>query len=266
MAEILFVNSAGQFEHVVFDVTIRENYDRAADIPEHPVEDGSVINDHVRTQAPLLSLEVAVSNRPIKAPISEFTGEPIFQAIAESQSVSLSPGDTPLDAMTKAASISGGAGFEPPLPLGLGLDIGGRPYELEPAQWGRDGASVSLSFFRFPVQDRVKAVFDQLDSLWGLSLTVLTSYRQFDSVALARVGAPVESRGFLRFSLEFKPFRLTQTETIDPTDPVKARDRNEIQVGAQAGYELPEQQKSAALGIQDTVRGFFSRKTAEVPQ
>lgn len=260
MAEIVY-ELQGEFRVVVFDVTIREGHEGAADLPAHPVEASADQNDHVRVRADRLTLEVGVTNTPIKVPVSEYTGEPISDVTATVQTMSV---QAIAQRMTKAAGLKGSTGITLPLPLGIPSTIGATPFTVDNATWETETTDLSATVLVIEPMDRVKAVFDLLRSLWGVPLTVLTSVHQYDSMALARIGAPVDHVGYIQFSLDFETFNLAETQTILP-EPLEARGQGLQKGGAQAGYDLPETQQSGARAIMDYVNGFLQRDTAAVP-
>lgn len=55
-------------ESVTFDATLRESHRIEARVTDHPVEDGSVISDHVQTRPRSFSLTLLVSETPINTP------------------------------------------------------------------------------------------------------------------------------------------------------------------------------------------------------
>lgn len=261
MAEIVYESASGLFETVTFDVTIRELHGPACDLPRHPIEAAADLNDHARRQPITLSLEVGVTNTPIRVPISELTQEPISDVAGSMQALAL---QAITQQIRKQAGIKGATGFELPPIAGARIAIGAKPFELDPAQWQTEKSDVSAQVFVVEPMDRVRDVFDQLDALLGTPLIVITRLRTYNDMAIARVGAPVESPGYVAFTIDFEAFRTGETELVqpDPRDPRGALLQNN---GAQAGYELPESQQSAARQVQDMVAGFLQRDTVAVP-
>lgn len=257
MAEIVYESPAGTFEAIVFDVTVREAHEEAADIPSHPVEAAADQNDHVRRHPRRLTLEVGVTNTPIRVPVSEYTGEPIPDVVASVQSMAV---QAISQRMTKGASVKGSTGVTLPLPLGVPATIGASPFSVDNATWDLERSDLSATVLVVEPMDRVRAVFALLRTLWGKPLTVLTSVDQYDSMALARIGAPVDHVGYIQFQLDFETFNLAETQTIQP-DPLEPRGQNLNRNGAQAGYELPETQQSGARQAMEAIQGFLQRDT-----
>lgn len=251
MAEILFENAAGIFETVVFDVTIRENHVAPAEIPRHPVEESADLTDHVRILPIALTLEVAVSNRPIQAPISQFTGEP-------APGVSASPYSLELAAVAarqvKDATISVAPSVT--IPVGVGVTLGGDA-KVTGGAWGLERSTSSASHTALDARDRVRQVWDTLEGLRGKPVTVLTSLRQYDGVAISNVGAPVFVVGYTVFTIDFEAVRQFVTETVP--DPIEPRGRPKTQRGAQSGYPVPVAQQSGARQVTDGITSWLQR-------
>lgn len=270
MSEILYENAAGLFATVTFDVTVREAHEGVADLPRHPVEASADMNDHVRRQPRTLTLEVAVTNTPTRAPRSEVTGEPIAEVVGSQQEYDLSALAASLGRpltdlrMRSGVNAKVNDGVSLPLPAGLGSNLGGGEPSVTGAVWEQDKPSWNASLFTVAPMDRVRDVFDQLDTLWGVQLVVLTSVRQYDSMALRRIGAPINTVGFCVFTLEFETYKQAETAELVP-DPTEARAKPTLSKGSQVGYELPETQRSAGRSVTDTVSGWLQRDTVAVP-
>ncbi len=58
--------TAGKIGELQLDVTVNENHNYVSDVSSFPIEDGSVITDHVRKQPIRLSMNGFISNHPIK--------------------------------------------------------------------------------------------------------------------------------------------------------------------------------------------------------
>ena len=55
----------GRVGLVEFDATVRELHTKESEITDHPIEDGSVITDHVRTRPDAIEINGVVSDTPI---------------------------------------------------------------------------------------------------------------------------------------------------------------------------------------------------------
>lgn len=257
MAEIVYESASGRFEAVTFDVTIRELHDGVCDLPRHPIEGGTDLNDHVRRQPRTVTLEVGVTNTPIRVPISELTQEPISDVTGSLQGQSV---QAVAQRIRRAAEIKGSPGLALPPVAGSNIVVGATPFKVDPAQWELEKSDQAIQVFVVEPMDRVRDVFDTLDGLFGQRLIVLTRLRQYNDMAIARVSAPVESPGYISFTIDLETFRTGETELVQP-DPVDPRGALLQNNGAQAGYELPESQQSAMRQVQEAVQGFLQRDT-----
>lgn len=55
----------GRVGLVEFDATVRELHTKESEITDHPIEDGSVVTDHVRTRPDAIEINGVVSDTPI---------------------------------------------------------------------------------------------------------------------------------------------------------------------------------------------------------
>lgn len=67
----LSVGAAGALE---FDAAKLYGFERTADIPEHPVESGAAIADHIRPVNPICSIEGVITNTPVLVPTTQMQG------------------------------------------------------------------------------------------------------------------------------------------------------------------------------------------------
>lgn len=68
--QLTLVPKRGKIGSVVLDATIEENHRTRNKITDHPVEDGSDITDHVRTDPDSVTMVGRVSNHPLERSIS----------------------------------------------------------------------------------------------------------------------------------------------------------------------------------------------------
>ena len=64
---ITYTDAGNQTQEIVFDATVNETSTSAAEVTEHPIEQGSNIADHVRKRSDALKLEVVATDYPITA-------------------------------------------------------------------------------------------------------------------------------------------------------------------------------------------------------
>lgn len=75
MAEAVVQWTVGEQTTLVgVDVTPSRGYERAAEVTEHPVEDGSPIGDHIKLANGTVSIEGVISNTPIQLPSGQLQG------------------------------------------------------------------------------------------------------------------------------------------------------------------------------------------------
>ena len=65
---------SGQLQLMDFDAVIRDTHESSATVTEHPVEEGANISDHIRKDLDRLTLEIVVSNTPIRVPKTLLSG------------------------------------------------------------------------------------------------------------------------------------------------------------------------------------------------
>lgn len=74
MVEITFELDNGQLQSIEFDAVTRDTHESSAEVTEHSVEAGANISDHVRRNLDSVTLEVVVSNEPIRQPETQMDG------------------------------------------------------------------------------------------------------------------------------------------------------------------------------------------------
>lgn len=175
---------------VKFDVVETETHTQAAEVTEHPVEDGTNIADHVKHNAEEIKLEVFVSGSPIH-PESLTSND-------ERSSGTISPAELPYPAGIAA----------PPVGL-LGLlgltDTRQRPAYV--AALNFPGGALSPS-----------VVWSELYALWKKSLIVdvVTPLKVYTDMVLVNIDTPrsaAEGDG-MRASISFKNIRRVQSKLV----------------------------------------------------
>lgn len=74
MTFLQWVDAAGDTIGLDLDVAKLLTYERAAEVTEHPVENGSPISDHVKAVNAAFGLEGVISNSPIRVPTTQMRG------------------------------------------------------------------------------------------------------------------------------------------------------------------------------------------------
>lgn len=65
LISILYPDSKARLGELVVDAFIKESHTLSAEITEHPVEDGSVMHDHIMQKPLVLSIDGIISNTPM---------------------------------------------------------------------------------------------------------------------------------------------------------------------------------------------------------
>ena len=68
MAVLAYTRADSQLAFIEFDATVQEGHSSTVSVTEHALEDGTLVSDHVRTQPDLLTLEVSITNTPVRFP------------------------------------------------------------------------------------------------------------------------------------------------------------------------------------------------------
>lgn len=182
-----------------FDATIREEHEATAAVTEFPVEKGANVSDHKRPELAKLSGEVFVTNSPITVPKSNLdgaTGETRGQELVIPVKRSL-----PI-AVPVVGALLAGAGaldsFDTINPLLL--------------QFDGDFNRVNSIWKQF--QDLVES--DQL-------ITITTSVRSYENMALKRVTLPITADDGDGGSFQFEASEIRFVETKVITVPKDKR-------------------------------------------
>jgi hypothetical protein len=211
---------------VVFDATISENHATSAVATEHTVEQGVSISDHVRPERDRLSVEVHVTNTPVRSPN-------VDGASGAVRSLELSQRARPFRRLAKVQSSG----------------------EVEPAEVEETSSTVQANILQFDSDfDRVGTVYELLTRLCkeGVEVVVVTSLRQFDSMVIVDIGVPrtAEFRHSIKFTMELVEIRFAETETVATPEPLETRAERRQRRGAQgAGESNSEEERSFAAAL-----------------
>lgn len=258
MAFIHYQDASGADIAIAFDATVRERHSLSALITEHAVENGSNISDHMRPDNDRLSLEIVISNTPIRTgphgpanpALSHMDG-----ATGEFQKANLfyhrarhrlpggptltNPGSPPLAIRDLApgaslagnvAGIGGFAGFGLAAVSSVPIIPGVKPVwtakDIEPDTGEPVSEDVQLLQFSAGF-DRVKAVYDALRALKDerIKFTVVTSLRTYEDMGLEEmdVERSADIGNAFEGSLSMRQFRIVQSETVTVTQPLETR-------------------------------------------
>lgn len=212
--------SGGRLRTLSVDATIREKHSAAAEVTEHAVESGVSLADHVRQVRDRLSLEIHVSNTPLRS---------FDDAKGAIGPIDLSVTTRPLGAgLTKGATPKAGAEWSP-------AKIGGKANLLQ-----------FTSEF-----DRVRAVWEVLTALkeFALPVQIVTSIRQYDEAVI--VGLEIErtagTANASTISVELVTILTADSETVDEPLPLETLAERR----GSAGPQPPVQQTETETETQD---------------
>lgn len=257
MATIRYVEN-GVTNVVYFDATMSESHGRTAEITEHVVERGADLADHVRPSRPDFSMDVMVSNTPIpnrgKPPEGRIIGQKVLTFFQSPEQIRNS---LDVNRAVFPPSIKGGyvAPFSLPLNGGrVGLTTPGGNGPADISTVGSNGNSSSRITYPWVVtpgsysanrvqglwaevftyleaQDRVQDIWTALNGLLERAqvLTVVTRLQEYPSMLIAGIGAPVEARNAITFSLRFKQVGFAESLTFaNAVAPVAANAKKAV--------------------------------------
>ena len=223
MASIIYASPTGRLSMVEFDATGSEEHTQSAETTDHAVEEGVDIVDHARPALALLNLTGTITNTPINSntvdttyletdvrPVGLIIGEPTpFRLEAPEFAkggVAKQPGLT-VQKQSAQGTVMGGwvSPFRPP-----GSPRPAGRAEAFPTQYTSVDNSVGgTSFQALTAQDRVRICFDILMGLCreGREVRVITSLRDYETMLITSVSAPVAGQDSIDFSIAFKEVR-----------------------------------------------------------
>jgi hypothetical protein len=228
---------------IFFDATMSEQHEGLAEVTEHEIERGADLADHVKPLRPSLALEVMISNTPIPnrgyGPEGRLVGAKVPMVLSTPASVTQSPmnGTTgQVGRSTYPPGVKLGSVAPVLIPFGIGnrivqnqLDRGPRystPPEVTPGRFSpNDPVSVVADVFTFAnPRDRLRDLWEALNKLRTEAqvCAVLTRLQDYENMLITRVGAPVEARDAITFSLNFKQISFAESLTFVTVDKVAA--------------------------------------------
>lgn len=218
--DFIFETADGQLFALLADAVERERHELAAVATEHEVEEGVAITDHVREQAPTFGCVAVFSDTPLRTIVGE-EGQQWFGVNVFSQQRDLErySGRT----VTRAASARPPArGNE----LGEGSTVAARATVLSAdAEITRrvDSWAVVQSAMRY-----------------GWRATIRTQLHTFRSMVLLQALTVLEAADgtWLKAELSFRQIRQVATELVDAREPLRPRDREQTDQGAQATEDV----------------------------
>lgn len=239
-----YTDGAGQLRVIAFDCTIRTVHSGEAEVTEHPVELGADISDGARPRNRRILIEADVTNTPVVTP----------PGVNSVQSTISAP--QPFRDFRRTASISGSGGRDIGT-FGVSVNVGAKPFRVEPAVRATFGTYGSLTTQQFPlVFDRVQEVWTALDTIRaeGTPVTVSSKLHTYDQCLIASLSAPEDAMGGITFTIELVEIRTATSEQVSISPPVSIpRAARKVPAGAQPLYELPPAKQTLALSLGDTI-------------
>jgi hypothetical protein len=237
--QIIYVDDAGAQRSWRGDATLRVQHEITASVTDKPVENTTRLTDHVEKDPILITAEIDVTNTPIEIPDDQ---QGAFRSLKLTKKY---------NEITKGAKIEGGPGTKLQFSL-IEIEIGARPVKITPAETTERTESTGVETLQFDqVFDRVKDTFDLLDRLavGDRLLTAVTRMRTYDNMILQRVSVPEEPRDAATFTLEFRQVRVEEVGLVEVVPVGERRAESKTAKGAQATYELDEQEESALRAL-----------------
>ncbi len=298
MAAIFYqVGGQGQTFFMEFDATLNETHDSSSDITQHPVEDGSVITDHVRPRPDALSLNVFVSNHPIslQKAHADFRdavedtpqGFLIPEGTATATELLLGqPRRRPLPVQLIAAGRFGdlervslpnlpfvtNSGFLPALPQ--------IPQWFAAPEQDQEEESFQVTTLQHKEGfDRSRQMYEQFITLQrsGQLLTVVTKIREYENMVIESMSVPRDSgsANSLTLQVNFIQVRIVESRTIDLPEALEARGQARRGRGSRASNATNDEEQervdstgptsfltgtrqSALAQTSDSIRSYFS--------
>lgn len=291
MAYLHYEDPSGKNIAIAFDATMREQHSSSSLITEHAVEDGANISDHMRPENDRLTLDIVVSNTPIRTKkfndanpeLSDMEGS-VGSFVAANLFVSrpkrrlpgnpklINPG-TPKRSIkdlapgaTAAGVIAGNAGG----PI-AGIAVTGAvsvnvipgtkaQWEAQPYKPSEDPEGLDVRVLQFSTPfDRVKAVHNALLKLKNerITFTVVTSLRTYQDMGMESlsINRSADIGDAFEGTMELRQVRIVNSETVEITTPLETRGEKKRKRGNQPTTEPDEAQTEKDQSI---LAGIFS--------
>ncbi len=219
MSGVVITYAGGSIE---FDATLSENHPSSNVVTEHPVERGVNVTDHVRPEVDRVTLEVYVTNAPIKVPRTNLDGATGGTSALELEVPTT--GELPIAIPGIGAALKGAGAFNRTI-------------------------SVKAQTLQFDEFDRVASVYHSLKFLQETAqlLTISTSLVEYENFVIQSVTAPRQAGDgdAMKIQIEARQLRFVTTKTVPaPKTPVGAKKAN---LGAKSTTDAGSAKKSLAL-------------------
>lgn len=229
-----------------FEAVTSENTEETAEPTDHPVQKGADVTDHVRHANPTMSLEVIVSNTPVRDVNGWYDQrtEPVTLSIA---GVALPPLADNSEAEAKLSSL--GTAVDDLMRLNVVGAVGSAldtarikdAYDAAKGSLQRPdipGRKVTANVRRFTgAENHVRDVVDSLTEWKQGSVLgqVVFPWRSYDNVILTHVGVArmPEDGDSAKISLEFRQLRFVEAKSVDAPVPAKPSGKKKVSKGHQ---------------------------------
>lgn len=249
-------------QELYFEVVTSENTDETAEPTDHPVEQGADVTDHVRHSNPTMSLEVVVSNTPVRDVNGWYDQrvEPVTIAI---EGVALPPLANNADAEAKLSSLKTTTDDLMRLnvvsAIGSALDTARIKSAYDEAKGALQrpdipGRKVTANVRKFTgAENAVRDVVGLLEE-WKTSSTlgqIFFPWRAYDNIIITRVGVArtPEDGDSAKISIEFRRIRFVEAKSVDAPLPSEIRGKKKVSKGHQPLVPEPDATKEPKASI-----------------
>lgn len=268
MAVLVYRRPDDQLAFIEFDATISEGHSAGVLITDEAVEEGANISDHVRVNPDLLTLDVSVTNTPIRFPpagsfaIQSSEGAVLKLAEQRRAFANRQNNQAEIDTMDVGIIPAKFRDGDPSIQRGRNGEVifgtGVRTPDIAPqitpsAIIEPDTELKSVEVLQFQEDfDRVFDIYEELIRLMnqGQVFNVLTSLRDYESMAIhsvdtSRTAGTAHSADII---VVMKTIRIVTSETVQLPDPVEPRGQNRNNGGGQSTDEAtPEEEENVSL-------------------
>lgn len=207
-ASITWTLPDGQAQSIEFDAVVRDTHESSAEVPEHTIEKGANISDHIRPNLDSVTIQAVVSNTPIRQPGTQMDGVRGRQIGLEI----VGPRSPPfVGALGAAARVIAGGG---------------------------NVVLAKANVLNFTDQfDRVRTVYEELLNLEkdGTVIGIVTSLREYENMVIRRISPVREaaSSNALVVTIEATEIRIVDSEIVQAPEPVEVRGNRSSNQGQQ---------------------------------
>ena len=269
-----FTRASGEAAFIVADACVAENHVEIGTLSEHPVDEGANISDHVRHEAPSLSVDLVFSNTPVNlGPDSYYDGA--IGAVSTAQfevsrplvrrrsgdPVLSDPGQestTVRDASGPAANLlnfvpqTGRNPISTALNYAVNVKVPGRRPTWRPQPEETQSIVEQFSTLQFDRDfDRVGAIYKELLEIKNKATLVKaeTSLRVYENMVILGINPTRDSQSgnILKVTVDLKQARIASSKTVQVTKPLQTRGNKTKNKGVQPPKEpTPAEEKRAS--------------------